>query len=144
VQIRPVTFEELFKDASHLIVAHHQEADPGEPLAVNYDLFSVIERAGALLTLGLFTDADEWAGYVIASVAAHPYKAVIVTSVSGLYVKAEHRGDNNCRKLMDALRDESARRGAKRVYWHGRIGSDFERILDKRCTALETVFEETV
>ncbi len=149
VLIRPITIAELLAQGQDLFDAHHAEVELdlsdrslNLPLDIDEGIFLAMERAGILITLGLFSPlpVEGLVGYAVGTVTMHHFTMQRVTQALALFVASGFRKHGNGRALMNAFEAASAERDAI-VHWHAKKGSTFEAILQSRgARELETVF----
>lgn len=148
--IRPATIDELLSPAGRaLFKRHHAEiglavfgTDESAPLDLDERSWRVAAAMGHLLMLGAFTDAGELVGYAVGTVTNHPLACTrnIVCS-RALFLAPEHRKRGNGRALIDAFELSAASLHDAVVHWYAHVGTDFDRLLDKRgLHKLETVY----
>lgn len=145
-EVREVPITELLAKGRELFVLNHREAGHvleasyNPPLDIDDAMFVAMDRAGALLALGLFADDNQLVGYSIATVYKHPWAAEHVCSVTVIFVESAHRRNGNARHLMDETERRAFERGVARVNWHAHDPGVEALLRQRGARQLETTY----
>ena len=95
------------------------------------ETYQAVVDLGLMFVLGAF-DGDEMIGYCTMTVTNHMHNpAIKVASNDALFVRPDYRGITAGRLIIAAEREAKAR-GAARILWHTRAGTNLAEIFTKR------------
>lgn len=95
------------------------------------ETYQAVVDLGLMFVLAAF-DGDEIVGYCTMTVTNHMHNpAIKVASNDALFVRPDHRGITAGRLIIAAER-EAAKRGATRILWHTRAGTNLADAFTKR------------
>ena len=95
------------------------------------ETYQAVVDLGLMFVLGAF-DGNEMIGYCTMTVTNHMHNpAIKVASNDALFVRPDHRGIIAGRLIIGAEREAKAR-GAARILWHTRAGTNLANIFTKR------------
>ena len=119
--IDPIAIDLLLAQGQGLFELHRAEVGDAAsklPLAVDGDIFRAMERAGILLSLGVFC-MDRVVGYAVGTVTKHHFSSeTLVGNALAIYVHPSFRRRGNGRTLKNRFEAAAFERGAVEVRWH--------------------------
>ena len=93
------------------------------------ETYRKLHDAGLMFAVAAFVDGCI-VGYCSVAIMAHPHNPTVkVASNDALYVVPSHRNGLLSGRLINAAVQEAKRRGASRMTWHCRAGTDFANML---------------
>lgn len=144
VSIAPSTIGTLQEHADALIRQHHGEVnvDKVDELAVDWERYHGLERAGLLVVLAAWAD-QRLVGYSVTQLTRPlHYKDTFVGYNTALFLLPEFRGTGV--RLMRATKDRVRAEGADKLLWHCKPNSDLHNLLQAKsgCRVQDIVYEE--
>lgn len=98
----------------------------------NVALISQLQSIGIMFVMAAYL-GDQIIGYSSAMVSPHIYSTEIVCCASdALFVLPEHRKTSAGARLILATEQAGKERGANRMLWHTRAGTQLAAVLEKR------------
>jgi GNAT superfamily N-acetyltransferase len=112
-------------------------------LSPNLELYEVLESTGHLVTFIAKLDGVV-VGYVINVIDYHPHYSKLLCSQNDLlFVAKEHRRSSVGGRLVRAMEQESAKRGAKFLTWHAKENTELSEYLPHTgCKVQEIIYSK--
>lgn len=101
--VQSADWERVAPAIASLASAHHEEATPDQPLAIDWPMLQGMADAGSLHVV-VATHDDQVVGYCLLAVAPHPFYGETWATQLGLYVTPEHRGALSLRLIRHVER----------------------------------------
>lgn len=112
-----------------LLAANWAETGFDFPFAPDVAAYGRMFDAGMLFAAAAL-DGDEVIGYCTVAVTPHPHNpAVRIAGNDALFVAPAYRKGTAAGRLLKAVEAEAKRRGAVRMVWHCRAGTDLTDML---------------
>lgn len=132
--IQPCSDHNALLDAiTELSKSHWQETEAEFSTAApspNRAIYDALASAGALIALTV-TDEEAIVGYASAVLSPHPHYDMLIAQHDTLYLAPAYRRGSLGIRLMQAIEQESIERGAQRVMWHAKPGSQFSKLVER-------------
>jgi GNAT superfamily N-acetyltransferase len=143
-EIREIVASEHLPQAKHLLDQHYDELVADKALMVlNPDIptYQMMERAGMMLSLGLF-DGDELVGYSINIISKNLHYADLTMCQNDLlYLQPAHRGAQAGIFLIHATEEAAYGHGANIMLWHAKENTALAHLLPKLgCRVLDVMY----
>lgn len=132
IEVRECSLIDTIDRITDLMQANWDETGYDFEFNPNVDFYKKLDAAGLLLAVGAF-DGDEVVGYSLSTVIAHPFNnAVRMCNADVLFLRKDHRGTKVGARLMSQTERLAKERGAHRMLWHARGGTNLAEVLKKR------------
>lgn len=120
---------EWIPQVGDLLAANWHETGFDFPFAPDVDAYARMFDAGMVFAVAAL-DGDVVIGYCTVVVTRHAHNpAVIVAANDALFVAPEYRKGLTTGRLLKEVEAEAKRRGAARMLWHCRAGTDLAQML---------------
>lgn len=101
-------------------------------ISPDFEMIRRLQECGVMFVVGAFYN-HELVGYSSAVVSPHHFNSSIICCNSdALFVHPKHRNHSIPLRLMQETERIGKERGASRMLWHTRAGTDLARVLEKR------------
>lgn len=126
--VRRSSIAELRAEEHGLCAMNWHEAHPGEPFAIDWELYHRIEDAGGLDVLAAW-EGDHLSGYLVVCHHVHPQSGQRTAVSAGCYVRPGADAGFALRKMLRLGADVAKAGGAQQFYIDDRIDGRLGRIL---------------
>lgn len=122
--VRRSSIAELRAEEHGLCAMNWDEAHPGEPFAIDWELYHQLEDRGAVDVLAAW-DGSRMAGYIVTTHYAHPQSGERTACSAGCYVRAGADAGFALRRMLRLAADVARSRSSALVVddrVNGRLG----------------------
>lgn len=133
MQIRRIKVSEYFESVRDLAALHWRETESDfsvAPPELNLTMYRQVEDAGVLIALAAFDDGN-MVGYVSGFVSRHPHYEMTVAQHDLLFVAPDFRKGRLGLNLMREFEREAREAGARAVFYHAKLQSQFDKLLGR-------------
>ena len=141
--IRRSSIAELRAEEHGLVEMNMATAQPGEPVAIDWEFYSRAESDGAVDVLAVW-GIRALVGYCVLMHFVHPQSGVRMATSCGLYVRPGADAGFGLRRLIDAAGEIGRAGGGQRFSVEAAIGSPLGRMLPRLGFRARTVNYEKV
>lgn len=121
--------------AGALLKAHWDEVAKNKHLMVlapDTARYAELEKAGLLLAIGAFTEADEMVGYSVSFIGTNlHYSGLSYAHNDVVYLAKEHRGGRVGLQLLRETERLAKDRGAQLMLWHAKEQTTMANLLPR-------------
>lgn len=143
IDIRRVSVADTFDDARRLAELHWLETEQSfsaQRPELDIEAYRALESIGACIAFAAF-NGGLMVGYVCGFVVRHMHYNMIVAQHDVLFLHPDYRKSILGIRLIRCFERAAIEAGAERILWHAKIGSQFERILQRMgCKPEEMIY----
>lgn len=140
LEIRSLTFSDLWAEGQHLFDDHCQELEDGRvaflPDKHRYD---TLDELDTLIVLGAYVDFNI-VGYSVSVIYRHGHFDEVLATNDSLYVDPMYRNSQIGWKLILSTEKSAEESGVSRMLWTAKCGSNLELLLNRRRDQISSVF----
>ena len=140
LDIRSVSFLDLWSDGQHLFENHFQELEDSRAAFLpDKNRYLALDDLEMLIVLGAYVD-EHMIGYSVSVIYRHGHCDEILATNDSLYVDPDYRRGPLGWKLILSTEKSAQECGVSRMLWTAKCNSNLETLLQRRREQLSSVF----
>jgi len=140
LEIRSVSFIDLWSDGQHLFEDHCQELEDSRVAFLpDNNRYLALDDLDMLIALGAYVDGH-MIGYSVSVIYRHGHFDEILATNDSLYVDPAYRRGPIGWKLILSTEKSAQECGVSRMLWTAKCNSNLEMLLDKRRDQVSSIY----
>jgi len=140
LEIRSISFLELWTDGHDLFQAHHEELEDNKfPFLPDQNRYLSLDELDMLIVMGAYIE-DYMIGYSVSVIYRHGHFDEILATNDSLYLDPNYRRGPLGWKLILSTEKAAEECGVHRMIWTAKCHSTLENLLQRRREQVSSVF----